>query len=201
MKSILYILVAFNFTTFGQKQVMRSFFPEMRTEQTFVFAPDHSGCFAGFNKKIDSTRITVFFSETPFIHNAGTNYYLFTIADTANEIYVDSFLLSVKNDILSISAVKVTRTTQSGRARLNLKNVVTIPMIDLKNFSVIKPGNIITPCFLSFFGGTLSIEDNSIVKQDNETTFVVTFEYSTFGHRFRKIYFSTLRGIYKIDYF
>jgi hypothetical protein len=201
MKQIIYILVLCNFTAWGQSKAHREFFPRMKTLQTFAFEPDRSG-FPALGRKIDSTKITIYLSETPFFQNSGTNYYLFTISDTLNNTYVDSFLLSLNNDTLRVSAVKPTRLTESGRAQLTLKNVVTVPIIDLRNYRTVQPINNYSHCYLSFFTEKLNIETNTILTDADETKFVMNINYKAhFGHVFRKIYFSTLYGIYNIEYY
>lgn len=178
----------------------RVIFPKMPVKQTFTYKRDEPRYYIK-NKKLDSAKLEVYLSEFPFLKTKETNYYLFYIKESISR-QTDSLLLSFKNDTLFISASKVTRSTPSNRSKLTLKSVKTLPLLDMKNYKFIARNYDQTMNhWFDIFAAGVRFETYSVVVDKNETVFIASVEYNSFSERIHKLHFSTLRGIFKIDYY
>ena len=184
----------------SQPIIKRGFFSNMPEKQTYTYKPEKPHFY--INKtKLDSTKLEVYLSELPFLKTKETNYYLFYIKESIST-YCDSLLLSMKNDTLFVSASRVTRSTISNRSKLMLKNIRTLPLLDLNNYKFVPLNyNETMNHWFDVFTSNIIVDSNSIIVDKNETLFIANVESRSFSQRIHKIYFSSLRGIFKIDYY
>jgi len=191
------IIVFISLWSTGQDRVVRNLFPEMPTQQFFSFKFKNDKYVNTKNKY--NSKYEIYIGSEPFFNENSIDYYLFYIKNVKS-CYTDTLLLSLRNDTLYVSARKVTSKTSSHRSNLTLNNMKTLPLLDLKEYRIIKREYRDTHMYwFDCFGYSIEYEMDSISYTSNDVYFNISTKYELFNESIKKMFFSEKKGIYNID--